>query len=163
MVEKKEDKLKSFSIRFRTGEGITVFQQIKAKDIDEAIDMGKQIALEKNWKTVSVREFSAKKSEIEREPRYSIQALEKARVIGFTNVDFDKEIAEISDEEKQLYQAKTEAWNTYKSLCERFYADYSEQLEKQLQETRQKFDLALRDFNHFVNESYNTELGDIVL
>jgi hypothetical protein len=157
LEEKKEDKLKSFSIRFRTPDKITVFHQLKASSIDEAIEFSKKLAEEKDWKVISVREFSVKKSDEQREPKYSLQALERAKVIGFTNLDFDKETPKISDEEKQLYQAKTEAWNTYKSLCEKFYADYSEQLEKQLQEARQKFDLALRNFNAYVNENYDKE------
>jgi len=162
MDKEKEDKLKTFSIRFRTPDKITIFHQLKASSIDEAIELSKKLAEEKDWKVISVREFSVKKSEEQRESKYSLQALERARAIGFTNVDFDKETPKISDEEKQLYQAKTEAWNTYKSLCERFYADYSEQLEKQLQETRQRFDLALRNFNAYVNENYDAKI-DVIL
>jgi predicted nucleic acid-binding Zn-ribbon protein len=149
-----DEKLRSFSIRFRTMDKITVSHQLKAKTLDEAIDLAKKLADEKSWRMVSIREFSAKKSEEQREPKYSLQALEKAKVIGFTNVDFDKETSKITDEEKKLYQAKTEAWNTYKSLCTKFYSDYSEDLEKQLQMARQKFDLALRNLNEFMRENY---------
>lgn len=156
-----EEKNKTFSIRFRTSDRITVFEQRKARGIDEAIELSKQIAQEKNWKVISVREFSAKKSEEQRETKWSLQALEKARLIGFTSLDFEKEASKITEEEKRLYQAKTEAWNQYKALCSKFYESYSEDLEKQLQEARQKFDLALRMHNEFIRENYNTELGDM--
>jgi hypothetical protein len=149
-----EGNMKTFSIRFRTPDRITVFEQRKAKDIDEAIELSKKLALEKNWKVISVREFSVKKSEIQHETKWSMQTLEKARAIGFNEVDFNKEPAKISEEERRLYQAKTEAWNQYKALCEKFYSAYSEDLEKQLQEARQKFDLALRYYNEFIRENY---------
>jgi hypothetical protein len=157
-----DEKLKTFSIRFRTSDKITIFEQRKAKDIDEAIELSKKLAELKNWKVISVREFSAKKSEEQRESKWSFQALEKARLVGFLDLEFEKESAKISSEEKELYQAKTEAWNNYKALCQKFYESYFENLEKQLQDARQKFDLASRNYNEFVRESYNTEL-DVIL
>lgn len=157
-----EGNMKTFSIRFRTPDRITVFEQRKAKNIDEAIELSKKLALEKNWKVISVREFSVKKSEEQHETKWSIQSLEKARAIGFTEVDVDKETAKISEEEKRLYQAKTEAWNQYKSLCTKFYEAYSEDLEKQLQDARQRFDLTLRNYNEFINENYDKQIDVIV-
>jgi hypothetical protein len=151
---KVENAFKTFSFRFRTPDRITVFEQRKAKDIDEAIELSKKIALEKDWKVISVREFSVKKSEEQHEPKWSLQALEKAKVIGFTEVDFEKELSKITDEEKKLYQAKTESWNNYKALCTKFYSEYSEGLEKQLQGARQRFDLALRYYLELVRENY---------
>ena len=108
MDKEKDDRLKSFSIRFRTPEKITIFHQLKARDIDEAIELSKKLAEEKNWKVISVREFSVKKSEEQHEPKYSLQALEKARLIGFAEVvDFEKELAKISDEEKKAIDDRT--------------------------------------------------------
>lgn len=158
-----KDKLRTFSIRFKTSDKIVIFQQKKARNINEALKLAKQIGNENNWKVISVREFSAKKSEEQREPKWSLQALEKARAVGFTNVDFEKEESKISEEEKRLYHAKTEAWNNYKALCSKFYSDYSEALEKEIQDARQKFDFALRMYNEHVRENYNTELGDITV
>ncbi|MGA2768207.1 MAG: hypothetical protein ABSF24_07830 [Candidatus Bathyarchaeia archaeon] len=68
------EKEKTFSARFRTEDKITVFHQLKALDIDEAIEVSKKLAEEKNWKVISVREFSAKKSEEQREPKWSLSA-----------------------------------------------------------------------------------------
>jgi len=157
-----EENMKTFSIRFKTPDRITVFEQRKARDIDEAIELSKKLAQEKNWKVISVREFSVKKSEEQHETKWSMQSLEKAKAIGFTEVDFNKELAKISDEEKRLYQTKREGWNNYKNLCEKFYSDYSEDLEKQIQEARQRFDLALRQYNEFVNENYDNAI-DVIL
>jgi hypothetical protein len=157
-----EDAVKTFSLRFRTQDRITVFEQRKARDIDEAIELSKKIALEKNWKVISVREFSVKKSEEQHEPKWSLESLETAKQIGFTNLDFDKEMSKVSDEEKKLFQAEIEAWNSYKGLCEKFYSEYSEGLEKQLQSARQTFDLALRRLNEFVNENYDAKT-DVIL
>jgi hypothetical protein len=48
----------------------------------------------------------------------------------------------------------------YLSFETKFYEAYSEDLEKQIQEATQKFDLALRNCNEFVRENYE-EANDI--
>jgi hypothetical protein len=42
----------------------------------------------------------------------------------------------------------------YLSFETKFYEAYSEDLEKQIQEATQKFDLAMRNYNEFVRENY---------